>query len=84
MHEVKEEENRTDLQHLADIAGAKDLMDDGELVGVLRWEVGREHALLRAPPSQQLARGAWRAAAAPTPASAASHVLVPQSSVTGV
>jgi hypothetical protein len=51
---------RTYLQHLADIAGAKDLVDNGELVGVLGWEVWREHALLRAPPPQQLARRARR------------------------
>jgi len=56
-------------------------VDDGELVRVLGREVGREPTLLRAPPSQQLARGARRAAAAaaPTPASAAGHVLVPRS-----
>jgi hypothetical protein len=70
---------RTDLQHLADIAGAEDLVDDGKLVRVLGREVWREHALLRAPPPQQLARCARRAAAAPTPASAAGHVLAPQS-----
>ena len=52
MHEVKEEENRTDLQHLADIAGAEDLVHDGELVGVLRKEVWHEHTLLRVPPPQ--------------------------------
>jgi hypothetical protein len=51
---------RKDLQHLADIAGAEDLVDNGELVGVLGWEVWREHALLRAPPPQQLARRAER------------------------
>jgi hypothetical protein len=51
---------RTYLQHLADIAGTKDLVDNGELVGILGWEVWREHALLRAPPPQQLARRAWR------------------------
>jgi hypothetical protein len=62
---TKEEgRNRTDLQHLADIAGSEDLMDDGELVGVIGREVGCEHALLRAPPPQQLARCAGRAAAA--------------------
>jgi hypothetical protein len=49
-------------------------MNDGELVGIFRREVGREHALLCAPPPQQLARCARRAAA-PTPAaaSATSH-----------
>jgi len=59
-------------------------VDDGELVRVLGREVGREHALLRAPPPQQLARCAWRAAAAaaaaaaPTPASAsaAGHMFL--------
>ena len=53
-----------DLEHLADIAGAKDLVDDGKLVRILRREVGREHALLGAPPPQQLARCAGRGAAA--------------------
>ena len=57
-----------DLEHLADIAGAKDLVDDGKLVRILRREVGCEHALLGAPPPQQLARCAGRgAAAASTP-----------------
>ena len=60
--------DRMYLKHLADIAGAKDLVDDGKLVRILRREVGCEHALLGAPPPQQLARCAGRgAAAAPAP-----------------
>jgi hypothetical protein len=45
-------------------------VDDGELVRILRREVGCEHTLLCAPPPQQLARCAGRAAA-PAPAAAA-------------
>ena len=64
------------LKHLADIAGAKDLVDDGKLVRILRREVGREHALLGAPPPQQLARCAGRRA---TAAAAAGHGCQPHS-----
>jgi hypothetical protein len=52
--------NKADLKHLADISGAEDLVDNGELVGVLGWEVWREQALLRAPPPQQFAGRARR------------------------
>jgi hypothetical protein len=52
--------NEADLKHLVDISGAEDLVDNGELVGVLGWEVWREQALLRAPPPQQFARRARR------------------------
>ena len=53
------------LEHLADIAGAEDLVDDGELVGVVGGEEGREDAVLGAPPPQQLARRARRPTAHP-------------------
>lgn len=67
------------LKHLADIAGAKDLVDDGKLVRILRREVGREHALLGAPPPQQLARCAGRRAAAAAAAPAPGHGCQPHS-----
>lgn len=38
------------LQHLAHVASAEDLMDNGELVGVVGGEEGREDAVLGAPP----------------------------------
>ena len=77
-----------DLEHVADIAGAKDLVDDGKLVRILRREVGCEHALLGAPPPQQLARCAGRGAAAPAPAAAsapgAGHGCQPSSDSRGL
>ena len=71
--------DRMYLKHLADIAGAKDLVDDGKLVRILRREVGREHALLGAPPPQQLARCAGRRAAAAAAAPAPGHGCQPHS-----
>ena len=50
-------------EHPGDVAGAEDLVDDGELVGVVGGEEGREDAVLGAPPPQQLARRARRPAA---------------------
>lgn len=37
-----------DLQHLANVAGAEDLVDDRELVRVIRGEVGGKDAVLGA------------------------------------
>jgi hypothetical protein len=51
------------LEHLGDVAGAEDLVYDGELVGIVGGEEGREDAVLGAPPPQQLARRARRPAA---------------------
>lgn len=49
---------RTYQEHLGDVAGAEDLVDGGELVGLVRGEVGREGALVGAAPAEELARGA--------------------------
>lgn len=51
---------REDLQHFADIAGAEDLVDDGETVRIVGGEVRGEDAVFRAPPPQELARCARR------------------------
>jgi hypothetical protein len=45
-------------EHLGDVAGAEDLVDGGELVGIVRGEVGGEGALVGAAPAEELARGA--------------------------
>jgi hypothetical protein len=45
-------------EHLGDVAGAEDLVDGGEFVGLVRREVGGEGALLRAAAAEELARGA--------------------------
>lgn len=47
-------------QHLANIASAEDLVDESELVGVVRGKVRSEDAVLPTPPSQQPARCARR------------------------
>lgn len=39
------------LQHFADVAGTEDLVDDGELLGVIRREVRSEDAVLGATAS---------------------------------
>ena len=44
-------------EHLGVVAGAEDLVDGGELVGLVRREVGGEGALLRAATAEELARG---------------------------
>jgi hypothetical protein len=54
---------RAHLEHLGDVAGAEDPVDDGELVGVVGREEWREDAVLGAPPPEQLARRARRATA---------------------
>ena len=46
------------VEELADVAGAEDAVDAGEALWVVRWEVRRENALLRALPTQELARRA--------------------------
>lgn len=58
-------------QHLADVAGAEHPVHHGEPLRLLRREVGREHALRRAPPPQKLARRAR----CPAPAPASRHCL---------
>jgi len=45
-------------EHPGDVAGAEDLVDGGEVVGLVRREVGGEGALLRAAAAEELARGA--------------------------
>lgn len=50
---------RLNLQQLADITSSKDFMDAGEFVGLVGWEIRAKYAVLRAPPPQKLARGAW-------------------------
>ena len=61
-------------QHLADVAGAEHPVHHGEPLRLLRREVGREHALRRAPPPQKLARRAR----CPAPAPASRHSLLLQ------
>lgn len=51
-------ENGDYLKHFADIAGAEDLVNDGELVGVVGGEVGGEDAVLGAAAAEELAGGA--------------------------
>lgn len=48
------------VEELRDVAGAEHLVHGRELLRVVRREVGREHALLRALPPQALARRARR------------------------
>lgn len=55
---MRERERGEDLQHLADIASAKDLVNNGKLVGVIRREVRGKDAVLCAAAAQQLAGGA--------------------------
>lgn len=50
----------TNLQHLANVASSKHLVHAGELVGLLRREIRREDAVVRAPPAEELAGGARR------------------------
>lgn len=49
------------VQQLGNIAGAEDLVDIGEFVGLVRGEVGREHTFRRAFAAQKLACGTRRA-----------------------
>ena len=51
-----------DLQHLAHVAGAEDLVHDGKLVGIVRREEGGEDAVLGAPPPQEFAGSTRRIA----------------------
>ena len=51
------------VQQLGHVAGAKDTVHVHELLRVVRWEVGREHAVRLALAAQELARSAWRARA---------------------
>lgn len=43
------------VEDLGHVAGAEYLVDVGELLGLVRGEVGREHALLGAFPAEELA-----------------------------
>lgn len=43
------------LEHFVDIGSAEDLVDIGELLGLIRREVGRKDAIPSAPASEQLA-----------------------------
>lgn len=57
------ERERRDLQHLADIASAKDFVNNGKLVGVVGREVRGKDAVLCTAAAQQLAGGARRTSA---------------------
>jgi hypothetical protein len=48
-----------DLQHFANVASTKDLVNNGKLVGVIRREVRGENAVFGASAPQQLAGSAW-------------------------
>lgn len=48
------------VEELGDVAGAEDLVDIGELLGLLGGEVRGEYAPRHAFPPQELARRAWR------------------------
>lgn len=65
-------------QHLGHIAGAEDFVHAREFLGLVRGEVGRERAFLRAPPSEQLARSTRRGTTPtttmPLAAAAAQHL----------
>jgi hypothetical protein len=50
-----ERERERDLQHFADIASTKNLVNNGKLVRVVRREVRCKDAVLGAAASQQLA-----------------------------
>ena len=41
-------------KHFGDVAGAEDLVDGGEFVGLLRGEIGRERAFLGAASPEKL------------------------------
>jgi hypothetical protein len=52
------------VQQLGHVARAEDAVHVHELLRVVRWEVGREHAVRLALATQELARSAWGARAA--------------------
>lgn len=56
----REREKGRDLQHFANVASTKDLMNNGKLVGIIRREVRSKDAVFGATATQQLARGTWR------------------------
>jgi hypothetical protein len=55
----RERKRETDLQHFANVASAKDLVNNGKLVGVIRREVRGENAVFGASTPEQLAGSAW-------------------------
>jgi hypothetical protein len=55
----EERKRERDLQHFANVASTKDLVNNGKLVGVIRREVRGENAVFGAPTPQQLAGSAW-------------------------
>ena len=61
-NEKKRERERGEknLQHLADIAGSKDLVNDRELLRIIGREEGGKDAVFRAPSPQQFARSTRR------------------------
>ena len=56
---VGKRERERDLQHFANVASTKDLVNNGKLMGVIRREVRGENAVFGAPTPQQLTGSAW-------------------------
>ena len=48
------------LQHFADIASTKNLVNYGKLMGIIRREVRGKDAVLGTAPTKQLAGSTWR------------------------
>lgn len=59
--EEEEEEEKGDvtanLEHFVDIASTEHLMNTGELVRLVGWEIGSKNTVMRASPPQKLASG---------------------------
>jgi hypothetical protein len=55
----RERERERDLQHFANIASTKDLVNNGKLVGVIRGEIRCKNAVFGTSAPQQLAGSAW-------------------------
>lgn len=53
--DIDEEIDWSYLQHFADVGGAEDFVDNGELVGVVGGEIGGEDAVFGAAAAQELA-----------------------------
>ncbi|KAH0457749.1 hypothetical protein IEQ34_013064 [Dendrobium chrysotoxum] len=59
-HEGEEESGVRNLQELANITCAEDLVHSGKLLWLICWEVRCKYAILHTSSSQQLARGTRR------------------------
>ena len=51
----RERERELNLQHLVNVAGTKDLMNDGKFVRILGGEIGSKDAIFGTPSPKQFA-----------------------------